>query len=55
MFLCGKYHRVKTRTSREEVTGAVNKLKEKHPLAMLTVEDISAVVHMALGDSGDDQ
>lgn len=31
----------------EEVTAAANRLKEKHPQALLSVESLVAVVHMA--------
>lgn len=54
-FVCGKDHRANNRHSREEVTTAVNKLKEKHPNAFVTVEDLSAVVNMVLNDSENDE
>lgn len=46
-FVCGQDHRASTRHSREEVTSAINKLKSRHPQALLTVEDMAAVVELA--------
>lgn len=56
-FVCGQDHRANTRQSRDEVTAAVKKLKEKHPSSLLTVEDLEAVLHMVdqEGQAGDDE
>lgn len=45
-FVCGKDHRANTRHPREEVIEAINRLKRKHPRALTTVADISAVMEM---------
>lgn len=45
-FVCGQDHRANTRYSRDEVTAAINKLKAKHPAALLTVEDFSSIINM---------
>lgn len=45
-FVCGRDHYARTLHIPEEVTAAVNKLKSKHPYALLTVEDIQHVVKM---------
>ena len=55
-FVCGQDHRANTRHSREEVTEAVNKLKARHPTALLTIEDLSSVVNMVnVDEEGESQ
>lgn len=53
-FVCGRYHRDNSRHSREEVTEAVNKLKARHPQALLTVEYLVSVVDKEEDSSGED-
>lgn len=53
-FVCGQNHRANTRHSLEEVTKAINKLKERHPMAFLTVENLQSVFGMATGPNEDD-
>lgn len=45
-FVCGENHRANTRHPPHEVTAAIEKLKSKHPQALITVEDLAAVVEM---------
>lgn len=49
-FVCGKYHRANTKHPPEEATPAINRLKEKNPKALITVEDLAEVVEMASQD-----
>lgn len=49
-FVCGKDHNANTKHPPDEVTAAINKLKAKHPQALLTVEDLAAVVEMTTTD-----
>lgn len=53
-FVCGQEHRARTRHSREEVTDAINKLKARHPSALLTVEESQHVMNMAIESDEDD-
>ena len=45
-FVCGQDHRANTRHSREEVSESIEKLKAKHPQALLTVEDLAYIVDL---------
>lgn len=42
-FVCIKYHRAKARHSREEVTKAIERQKEKNPNALITINDIASI------------
>ena len=53
-FVCGQDHMANNRHSREEVTAAINRLKSRHPSALLTIEDLSSVVNM-VNDNDIDQ
>lgn len=50
-FVCGRDLRANSRHSREELTAAINKLKSRHPSALITVEDLSSVMAMAIDDA----
>ena len=53
-FVCGEDHNANTRHSKDEVTKAVNKLKAEHPKALLTIEDLAAVMLMTTENDDDD-
>lgn len=44
--MCGEPHNANTKHSRDQVTATINRLKQKHPKALLTIEDLAAVVEM---------
>lgn len=54
-FVCGGDHRANAKHPRAEVTAAVKKLKDKHPTALLSVEDLDAVLEMAGDEEGGDE
>lgn len=45
-FVCGKDHYANQKHPRDEVTAAINKLKNKHPRALLTVEDLAFITEL---------
>lgn len=52
-FVCGKDHRANTKHPRDEVTTAINGLKEKHPSSLFTIEEMYSVMMMAQTDDED--
>lgn len=56
-FVCGLDHRANTRHPKEEVMEAIKRLKQQHPIALLTVADMEAVYLMIRSDDeeSDDQ
>lgn len=53
-FVCGKDHRANKKHPRDEFTLAINRLKAKHPSALLTIEDMHSVIMMAQTDDEND-
>lgn len=53
-FVCGKDNFSRTRHSHEEMTAGINRLKEKHPSPLLTIEDLHSVMAMAASESEED-
>lgn len=53
-FVYGRDHRANTEHSPEEVTAAIQRLKAKHPSALLTVEDLHSIVNMAIDEEEQD-
>lgn len=49
-FICGKYHRTNTKHTQKQFTAEVIKLKKNHLRALLAVEDLGPMVHMAGAD-----
>lgn len=47
-FVCGEPHRANSKHPREQVTAAINRHKAQHPNALLTIEDLAAVVEMTV-------
>lgn len=52
-FVCGRDHRANDRNRREEVSQAIRKLKEKHPSALITIEDLNALYNQSDPDDED--
>lgn len=50
--LCVEKHRANNRQKTEVVTAAINKLKENHNQAMLTIEDLDFVMDMLVTEEG---
>lgn len=44
-YVCGRDHNARSRHTQEEVKAAVEKLKKKHPTAMLSVEDLAFITN----------
>ena len=53
-FVCGKDHRANDRHPRTEVSAAIQKLKEKHPEALITIGDLDAIFNTE-GSSSEDE
>lgn len=54
-FVCGEKHNRNTRHPGDEVTAAITKLKERHPTALIMIEDLDAVQEMCLDEEDNGQ
>lgn len=52
--VCVQLHMANYQHPREEVTAAINKLKEKFPIALITVSDMAFLVDVCTSDNGED-
>ena len=52
-WVCGQGHLARFKHTREEVSKALDRLREKHPSAMLTVEDVALITESLFQDNKD--
>lgn len=45
-FVCGEAHRATDKHPRDQFTTAIGRLKDKHPTALITVEELDAIYNM---------
>lgn len=55
LFRCGQLRRKNERQPKHEVTGTINKLKEKLPFALLSVTDLAYFVDTCVPDDDQEQ
>ena len=53
-FVCSKNYRANDKHPRHEVSAAIKRLKEKHPEALITVEDLDSIFHADDEDTVDE-
>lgn len=53
-FVCGRSHRANEHHPRDEVTAAINRLKARHPRALITVDDLAFLANNYLNMDEDD-
>lgn len=53
--VCGKDHRENSKHPPEKVTASINRLKSKNPKALITIEDLPAVVEMTIEPYPDEE